>query len=47
MRYYIYKMSRMKYMITKRHAGEACMTIEEYVTETFGIRGTCIKAEST
>lgn len=42
---YIYRMSRKMYWETVKDAEDCNMTIEQYVTETFGIRGKCIKVE--
>lgn len=42
---YIYRMSRKMYMETAKDAKDFKMTIEQYVTETFGLRGKCVKVE--
>lgn len=42
---YIYRMSRKMYLETVVDAKECKMTVEQYVTATFGIRGKCVKVE--
>lgn len=42
---YIYRMSRRMYQEADADARKCKMTIEEYVTATFGIRGKCVKVE--
>lgn len=42
---YIYKMSREMFWETAQDAWDSKMTIEEYITKTFGIIGECVKVE--
>ena len=42
---YIYRMSRKMYEETLANAWKCKMTIEQYVTATFGLRGKCVKVE--
>lgn len=42
---YIYRMPREMYWETVKDARECKMTVEQYVTATFGIRGKCVKVE--
>lgn len=42
---YIYRMSREMYWETVAEAEDCKMTIEQYVTATFGLRGKCVKVE--
>lgn len=42
---YIYRMSRKMYLETVADAKDCKMTIEQYVTATFGLRGKCVKVE--
>lgn len=42
---YIYKMSKKMFIETLTDASDAKMSVEEYVTTYFGIRGECIKVE--
>lgn len=42
---YIYRMSRKMYWETIKDAHDCHMLITQYVTERFGLRGTCIKVE--
>lgn len=42
---YIYRMSRKMYLETIADAKDCKMTVEQYVTATFGIRGKCVKVE--
>lgn len=42
---YIYGMSREMYLETVKDAKDCKMTVEQYVTATFGLRGKCVKVE--
>lgn len=42
---YIYRMSKRAYMETVKDAMVQGMTVEQYVTKTFGLLGKCIKVE--
>lgn len=42
---YIYRMSRKMYLQTIANAKDCKMTVEQYVTTTFGLRGKCAKVE--
>lgn len=42
---YIYKMSREMFWKTFADAEESKMTVEEYITKTFGLLGECVKVE--
>lgn len=42
---YIYRMSSEMYWKTVADAKDCKMTIEQYVTATFGLRGKCVKVE--
>ena len=42
---YIYRMSRKMYLETIADSKDCKMTVEQYVTATFGIRGKCVKVE--
>lgn len=42
---YIYRMSRKMYLETIADAKDCKMTVEQYVTATFGLCGECIKVE--
>lgn len=42
---YIYRMSRKMYWETVKDAEDCNMTVEQYVTETFGLRGKCVNVE--
>lgn len=42
---YIYRMSRKMYDGTLKDERKCKMTVEQYVTETFGLRGKCVKVE--
>lgn len=42
---YIYRMSREMYWRTLADVKDCKMSIEQYVTETFGLRGKCVKVE--
>lgn len=42
---YIYRMSGKMYMETVLDAKKCNMTVEQYVTETFGLLGKCAKVE--
>lgn len=42
---YIYKMSRAMFYETLIDARKSKMSIEDYVTAIFGLRGKCVKVE--
>lgn len=42
---YIYRMSRKMYFETAANAKDCKMTVEQYITATFGLRGKCVKIE--
>lgn len=42
---YIYKMSMEMFLETSKDAMESGMTIEKYVTKTFGLLGECVKVK--
>lgn len=42
---YVYRMSKEMFLETVIDARKAKMSVEEYVTSTFGLRGECVKVE--
>lgn len=42
---YIYRMSRKMYLETVADAKDCKMTVDQYVAETFGLCGKCVKVE--
>lgn len=42
---YIYRMSRQMFFETAVDARNANMTVEKYITATFGLLGECVKVE--